>query len=112
MALMTIDEYDVSSPGQTASYQIKGFSVNSDLIAGMLTNKTEEKLGTVADLLFNSSGEIEYVVVSLGNLSTSRMVLLPADRAKINHEQQVVYAGAITKEQAEALPEFDPKLRG
>ena len=115
MALMTIDEYNVGAPGQSAGqsadYQIKGFSVNSDLTAGMLTNKTEEKLGVVADVLLNNAGQIEYVVVSLGNLPTSRMVLLPAERARIDHGHQTVYASAMSKDQAEALPEFDPEAQ-
>lgn len=112
MALMTLDEYNVKSPSQAAGYQIKGFSVHSDLVAGMLTNKTEEKLGIVADLLLNTTGQAEYVVVSLGDLATGRKVLLPADRARIDQKDQVVYASAMSKTEAEALPEFDSSLHG
>jgi PRC-barrel domain len=111
MSLMTIDEYSGNPSGQADIYRIKGFSVHSDLTAGMLTNKTEEKLGMVADVLLNATGQIEYVVVSLGNSTTSRMVLLPADRARIDAEHQVVYASAMSKDQAEALPEFDPAAK-
>lgn len=109
MALMSIDQYNVNSPGQS-NYQIKGFAVHSDLVAGMLTNRTEEKLGTVDDVLLNATGQAEYVVVSLGNLPTGRRVLLPADRAQIDHEHQTVYAGAMSKEEAETLPEFNPEV--
>jgi uncharacterized protein YrrD len=114
MALMTIDDYTVKSAAKSAggdvSYQIKGFAVHSDLVAGMLTNKTEEKLGMVSDVLLNATGQIEYIVMSLGDLSTSRRVLLSAERARIDHEQQVVYAGAMSKTEAETLPEFDRSI--
>ncbi len=110
MALMTFDEYNTKFPEQATSYQVKGFSVHSDLVAGMLTNKTEEKLGTVADVLLNPTGQIEYIVVSLDDLALGRQVLLGADRARIDHDHQVVYAGAMSRDEAKALPEFHPEM--
>lgn len=110
MTLMTIDEFYAKSSNQTGSYRVKGFGVRSDLVAGVLTNKTEEKIGTVADVLLDEDGRIQYVIVALGT-TAGRQVLLPADRVRIDYDQQCVYAGGMTKEQAEFLPEFDPNLR-
>lgn len=108
MALMTIDEFNLKTSNRADSFTIKGFPVHSDLIAGTLTNKTEEKIGTVANVLVDDTGRIQYIVVDLGINPSGRQVLLPADRSQINAEHQRVYAGGITKEQAEALPEFNP----
>ncbi len=112
MALMTIDQFDSSSNYQTNSYRAKGFEVHSDLIAGMLTNKTEEKIGSVADVLVDDAGQIQYIVVDLGASGSGKTVLLPADRVRIDQDKQRVYAGGMTREQAEFLPTFDPQTIG
>lgn len=110
MALITVDEFDSRSRTQAGNYRFKGFEVRSDLTAGMLTDKTEEKIGTVAEVLVDESGLIQYVVVDLGVHPSGRQVLLPADRAQIDNDHQRVYASGLTKDQAEHLPEFSPRL--
>lgn len=108
MALRTIDQFD-SGDHPIRNYQIKGFNVHSDLVAGMLTNKTEEKIGAVADILIDDAGQIQYIVVDLGASGSGKTVLLPADRVRIDQDKQRVYAGGMTREQAEFLPVFDPQ---
>jgi PRC-barrel domain len=112
MALNTIDNYDTHPTNQAGDqanrYRIRGFDVNSDLTAGMLSSKTEERIGTVADALIDDAGQIQYVVVDMGANRSGRRVLLPADRTRIDYDHQRVYAAGMTKEQAEFLPEFDP----
>lgn len=107
MALITLDEYNKGSAKQADNSRIRGFSVHSDLIAGVLTNKTEEKIGTVANALLDDTGHIQYIVIDLGVNPSGRQVLLPADRVRTDYDQQRVYAGGMTKDQAEFLPEFN-----
>lgn len=111
MALMTIDEYGLRAQSG-ADYRFKGFAVHSDQIAGMLTNKTEEKIGTVADVLIDDAGQVQYIIIDLGTMPSGRQVSLPADRARIDRDRQIIFASGITKEQAEQLPQFTPEMRG
>ncbi len=107
MALMTIDEYSLHSQSPYGDYKIRGFAVHSDLVAGMLSSTTEERLGTVADVLLDDTGRIQYVIIDLGASPSGRQVSLPADRARIDHKSETVYASGLTKEQAEQLPAFN-----
>lgn len=111
MALVTLDEFDAESSNHVALTQIKGFSVHSDLIAGTLTNKTEEKIGTVSNVLINEAGQVQYIVVDLGNSPSGREVMLPIERARVDAQNRCVYASALTKEDAEQLPVFDTHMR-
>lgn len=108
MGLMVIDDYNIDAQSQADQYRIKGFEVRSDLIAGAVASQTEEKLGTVANLIVNDAGAIQYVVVDLGLAPSGRQVLLPADKARVDASHQRVYATGMTKDQAEQLPAFNP----
>lgn len=111
MALVTLDDFNSKSPNRIDHTQIKGFSVHSDLIAGTLTNKTEEKIGTVSNVLVNEAGQVQYIAIDLGSSPSGRQVLLPVERARIDAQHQCVYASALTKEEAEQLPVFDTHMR-
>jgi hypothetical protein len=111
MALMTIDEYSLHSQNQRSDYRIRGFAVHSDLVAGMLSSTTEEKLGTVADALLDDMGHIQYVIIDLGASPSGRQVSLPAERARIDQKSEIVYASGLTREQAEQLPAFNSETR-
>lgn len=110
MALVTLDEFNSKSPNRMDAAHIKGFNVHSDLIAGTLTNKTEEKIGTVSNVLVNEVGQVQYIVIDLGNSPSGREVMLPAERARVDAQNQCVYASALTKEDAEQLPVFDTHM--
>lgn len=111
MALMLYDQFDASRI-PTEDYQIKGFDVHSDLVAGVLSDQTEERLGTVSDVLVNEAGNLQYIVVNLGAGVAGRLVLLPVDRVRIDRAHRRVYAEGLTKDQAEGLPVFDPQMLG
>lgn len=109
MALMTLEQFDFSNHQPIDHYQIKGFEVHSDLVAGMLTNKTKEKIGVVTDILIDDAGQIQYIAVDLATRGSGKTVLLPIDRVRIDQDKQQVYASGMTREQAEFLPVFDPQ---
>jgi uncharacterized protein YrrD len=67
-----------------------------------------EKLGTIADVIFDhSSGEIRYVVVDAGGWLTSKKFLVPINRIEPygNHEDK--FYAELDKERIQMLPEFN-----
>jgi hypothetical protein len=93
-----------------SGHEIKGMAVISDLTAGMLTDDTRERIGTVSDILVDQQGNIQYFVVDLGAAPTGRQVLLPAEQARFDSKNDRVYAAGMTKEQAEMLPAFNENV--
>lgn len=115
MAFTSLDQFGSkdqfgSSPSNSSSQtSIKGFSVHSDLIAGMTSGTTEEKIGTISDVITDSMGNAQYIVIDLGHTPSGRKVMLPAERARVDMEHQCVYASALTRQEAEQLPVFNSR---
>jgi hypothetical protein len=106
MFLKRMNEFDPSYRAEFEQYNVYGFAVFSDLVAGVMSDITEEKLGTVSDVLVNETGQLQYLVVDLGLPSLSRQVLLPNDRIRIDQKHNRVYATGLSKEQVQNLPEY------
>lgn len=82
---------------------IKGF----DVYAG----ETEQKVGTVKDVLVDDSGRFRYLVIDTGVWVLGKKVLLPVGRSRMDLENRRIYAvGLTSKEQAERLPDYDPTM--
>lgn len=79
----------------------KGYSVYSD---------TEEKVGSVYDLLVDRTGNFRYFVVNTGFLGIGKKVLLPIGNARIDRARNRIYVVGFTKEQATKLPEYDDNM--
>jgi uncharacterized protein (TIGR02271 family) len=77
---------------------VKSFSVYSD---------NDKKIGSVYDILVDENGNFRYFVINTGFLGLGKQVLLPVGVAKIDYDRDRIYAAGFTKEQAEALPEYD-----
>jgi uncharacterized protein (TIGR02271 family) len=77
---------------------VKSFSVYSD---------NDKKIGSVYDILVDESGNFRYFVINTGFLGLGKQVLLPVGVAKIDYNQDRIYATGFTKEKAEELPEYD-----
>jgi uncharacterized protein (TIGR02271 family) len=77
---------------------IKGY----DVYAG-----TDEKIGSVDDVLVDESGRFRYFVIDTGLWVFGKKVLLPIGRARTDYDRHRVYATGMTKEQAENLPEYN-----
>ena len=80
---------------------IKSFSVY---------DQTEDKIGSVYDILVDESGKFRYLVIDTGFWIFGKKVLLPVGRASIDYSQERIYAKGLTKEQAENLPEYDDNM--
>lgn len=85
-----------------------------DLTNYDLYSDTDEKIGSVKNILVDAEGNFRYLVVDTGSWITDpdallpyRNVLLPLGRARIDRAQNRVYAVGLTPEQAENLPEYN-----
>ncbi len=80
---------------------IKSFSVY---------DSTNDKIGSVYDIIVDESGRFRYLVLDTGFWIFGKKVLLPVGRASIDYSQGRVYAQGLTKEQAEGLPKYDDDM--
>lgn len=76
---------------------------------GVYTQGTDEKIGTVSDVLVDEEGHFRYLVVDLGFWIFGKKVLLPIGRARVDYNVDRVYTIGLTREQAEDLPEFNER---
>jgi uncharacterized protein (TIGR02271 family) len=74
-----------------------------DVYAG----ETNEKIGSVEDILIDETGRFRYLVVDTGFWIFGKKTLLPIGRCRTDYDNHRVYATGLTsKEQAERLPEY------
>jgi uncharacterized protein (TIGR02271 family) len=97
MALHKISDFDTDYRNTIQGNDIKGMSV--------YTQGTDDKIGTVSDVLVDDQGQFRYLIVDVGFWIFGKKVLLPLGRTKINSSQDRVFT-ALTKQQAEDLPEY------
>jgi len=71
---------------------------------------TNEKIGSVYDIIVDDTGRFRYLVIDTGFWIFGKKVLLPIGRASVDYSQERVYAKGFTKEQAENLPEYDDDM--
>ena len=101
MALLKITDFDPNY-GDIEGNDIKGMDV--------YTQGTNEKIGTVSDVLVDEEGNFRYLIVDIGFWIFGKKVLLPVGRSQIDHNTNQVYAVGLTKAQAEDLPEFQESM--
>lgn len=101
MALLKLDEFDPNFQETFEGDQVKGFDVYTE---------SEEKIGTVSDVLVDEDGHFRYLVVDLGFWIFGKKVLLPVGLSRINYNGERVYAMNMTREQAENLPEYSDRI--
>jgi uncharacterized protein (TIGR02271 family) len=98
MALLKISDFDPNYRQAFDGNDIKGM--------GVFSQGTDEKIGTVSDVLVDENGNFRYLIVDLGFWIFGKKVLLPVGRSQIAHNADRVYAVGLTRQQAEELPEF------
>jgi PRC-barrel domain len=106
MILKRMNEFDSTNQAGLEEYNVYGFGVFSDLVAGVMSDTTEEKIGTVSDVLVDEAGQLQYLVIDLGLPVVGKQVLLGGDRVRVDQKHNRVYATGITREQAVSLPEY------
>jgi uncharacterized protein (TIGR02271 family) len=101
MALYKLTEFDANYRDTFGGNDIKGMSVYAE--------GTDEKIGTVHDVLVDEEGHFRYLVVDMGFWIFGKKVLLPVGRSRIDHTSDRVYVIGMTREQADNLPEYDER---
>ncbi|MDZ8089263.1 MAG: DUF2382 domain-containing protein [Nostoc sp. DedQUE12b] len=101
MVLYKLEDFEPSYQESFDGHDIKGL--------GVYTQGTDEKVGTVSDILVDEEGHFRYLVVDLGFWIFGKKVLLPIGRARIDYNVDRVYTIGLTREQAEDLPEFSER---
>ncbi|MGK7936914.1 MAG: DUF2382 domain-containing protein [Xenococcaceae cyanobacterium] len=102
MALVKIaDLYPNYKEDLFGGSDIKNFSVY---------DYSNEKIGSVYDIIVDETGRFRYLVIDTGFWIFGKKVLLPVGRASIDYSDKRVYASGLTKEQAENLPEYDENM--
>ncbi|BAY12227.1 DUF2382 domain-containing protein [Calothrix sp. NIES-2098] len=101
MALYKLNDFDPNYRDTFQGSDIKGL--------GVYAEGTDEKIGTVNDVLVDDEGHFRYLVVDLGFWIFGKKVLLPIGRARIDYNVDRVYAIGMTRQQAEDLPEFNER---
>jgi stress response protein YsnF len=100
MALHRIKDFDPDYKNHFDQGDLKGLDVYSGA----------EKVGSVEDILVDESGEFRYLVINTGAWIFGKKVLLPIGRARIDSISERVEAMNLSKDQVEALPEFNDDM--
>jgi uncharacterized protein (TIGR02271 family) len=103
MTLHKLEDFDTDYRDSFGGDDIKDYEVYSD--------RDNEKVGTVKNILVDEDGRFRYFVVDTGFWIFGKQILLPVGRSRIDQSQRRVYAVGFTKEQAESLPEFSDDLK-
>lgn len=87
-------------------------SCQNSYIQGMeaYAQKTNERIGTVSDVLEDKKLHSCYFVLDLDAQTFTKKVLLPANRSQLDHEAGFVYVIGLSREQARYLPEFKDNM--
>lgn len=103
MALLKIKDFNSNYKEEIlGGTDIKSYSVYADA--------SDEKVGSVHDILVDEMGRIRYVVIDTGFWIFGKKVLLPVGRARIDYVNERLYTLGLTKEGAELLPEYDDDM--
>ena len=102
MPLHKLEDFDSDYRNSFDGDDIKGKSV--------YTEGSDEKIGSVSDVLVDEDGRFRYFVVDLGFWIFGKKVLLPVGRTRVDHGADRVYALGMSRQQAEDLPEFSDRL--
>ena len=103
MALLKIEDFDPNYRDTFGGNDLQGMSVYTE-------GSNEEKIGNVTDVLVDEEGHLRYLVVDLGFWIFGKKVLLPIGRSRIDYNSDRVYVSGMTREQAEALPEYSDRM--
>ncbi len=101
MPLYKLEDFDPNYSETFAGDNIKGLEVYRD--------GTEEKIGSVTDVLVDDQGHFRYIILDLGVWILGKKVLLPMGRSRIDYNTKRVYALGLNREQAEQLPEYSDR---
>lgn len=102
MALKKIKEFNPNYLQSFEGNDIVGFNV---YIEG-----TDEKVGSVKDILVDELGHFRYLVVDFGLWIFNKQVMLPVGCSRVDYDAQRIYVLGLNRKQAEKLPEYNDSV--
>ena len=102
MPLKKIKDFDPNYRETIGSNDIQGFKVCTEL--------SEQKIGSVTDILVDESGCFRYLVIDLGLWIFNKQIVLPMERSRIDYDAERVYVIGLSRQQAESLPQYNDSL--
>jgi uncharacterized protein (TIGR02271 family) len=87
------------------NYRDEIFEGNDIKGLGIYT-ETNQKVGTVSDILVDQDGRFRYLVIDTGFWIFGKQVLLPSGLFRSDPRQQRIFLRGLSKQQAEDLPEY------
>lgn len=79
----------------------------SKLVHAQVFNESDDKIGTVHDLVISGRGDAAFAVLGVGGFLgiDEKLVAVPTDMFNVEGTDKVILAGA-TKEELESMPQF------
>lgn len=102
MALIKLKDFDPDYQNAFQGDDIHNMSVYAE--------GSDEKIGSVSDVLVDENGNFRYLVVDLGFWIFGKKILLPVGRSRIDYNAQRVYALGLSRQEAESLPEYQDRM--
>lgn len=93
MSLQTLGDFNSKYSETIEGNDIKEMDVYS--------KETNDKIGTVSDILLDEQGRFIYLVVDLGVWIFGKKVLLPVGRSRLDYQANRIYTIALTRAQAD-----------
>lgn len=104
MALYKLNDFDADYRNSAfGGKDIKGLNVYAD--------NTDDKVGSVHDVLIDEAGRMRYLVVDTGFWIFGKKVLIPLGRCRFSQQMDLVRAvGLTSKDQVENMPDYDDDM--
>ena len=102
MSLKKIKEFNPNYLQSFEGNDIIGFKVCIEV--------TDEKVGSVKDILVDELGHFRYLVVDFGLWIFNKQVMLPVGRSRVDYDAQRIYVLGLDRKQAENLPEYNDSV--
>lgn len=71
------------------------------------TDIDNKNIGLFYEILVDESGRVRYLVIDAKWLISGKKILFPIERCRIDASTRTIYALGLTKEQVEALPDYN-----
>lgn len=97
MVLHRIKDFDPNFKEHFDNMDVVGFDIYSG----------QEKIGSVADILVEDTGNLRYLVVGMGAASMAKKVLLPIGKTRLDHNAKRIFIDALTMTKIESLPIYN-----
>jgi len=89
---------------------LEAFEGNDLIGFNVYIEGTDEKVGSVKDILVDELGHFRYLVVDFGLWIFNKQIMLPVGRSRVNYDAQRVYVLGLDRKQAENLPEYNDSV--